>query len=555
MIKLVVFDLDNVIIDGEAIDEIGKLANVEEDIAEITEKAMQGEIDFETSIKDRVQLLEGTSIEDIEKVAEDLPLMPGACKTIKCLKDKDVDVAIISGSFDVVADKIKDKLGVETVYTNSFTVEDGKLTGEVTGPLVSGSKLDVLKDHVEEAGITLDEVVAVGDGANDISMIESAGCGIAFNAKDSVKEIADVVVEEKDLCKVLCEILNQLTTEEETEAVDDEETEDAVEAEEAETTEEVEEVEEVEASEEAETTEEAEAAESEDKKENKKELPKSDFVLADTMEGVRKQKDEKEAEISKVADEREEFNKIAKEQRKIRDELNASLKENLNKAIEFRNERNEINKQVEAAKKARNEANNKIKNLEWSSGKRDKIKIENEIKKIDKIIETRVLDIKKENQLVKNANDLRKQLMEIHEDESVKTEAQELKKLSEEEHEKVITLSEKAQEAHEEMLTYFRKTDDIRTAADEAHKKFIEARKNASAKHEEFKAILSDIHVINKKLGSNKPKKRKSDNKGGAGANKNREEKERAEEIFAKFKQGGKVSTEEILLLQKYNIG
>ena len=149
LIELVVFDLDNVIIDGEAIDEIGKLANVEEDIAAITEKAMQGEIDFETSIKDRVQLLEGTSIEDIEKLADELPLMPGACKTIKCLKENDVDVAIISGSFDVVADKVKDKLGVDTVYTNSFTVEDGKLTGEVTGPLVSGNKVDVLKDHVE----------------------------------------------------------------------------------------------------------------------------------------------------------------------------------------------------------------------------------------------------------------------------------------------------------------------------------------------------------------------------------------------------------------------
>ena len=567
LIKLVVFDLDNVIIDGEAIDEIGKLANVEEDIAEITEKAMQGEIDFETSIKDRVQLLEGTSIEDIEKVADDLPLMAGAEKTINCLKEKDVDVAIISGSFDVVAEKVKDKLGVETVYTNSFTVEDGKLTGEVTGPLVSGSKLDVLKDHVEKEGITLDEVVAVGDGANDISMIESAGCGIAFNAKDSVKEIADVVVEEKDLCKVLCEILNQLTTEEETETVDDEEAveeeaadepaEEEVVEEEAAEEEAVEEevVEEEAADEPAEEEAKDEKTEAKKGKKDKKELPKSDFVLADTMEGVRKQKDEKEAEISKVADEREEFNKIAKEQRKIRDELNASLKENLNKAIEYRNERNEINKEVEAAKKARNDANNKIKSLEWSSGKRDKIKIENEIKKIDKIIETRVLDIKKENQLVKNANDLRKQLMEIHEDESVKTEAQELKKLSEEEHEKVITLSEKAQEAHENMLTYFRKTDDIRTAADEAHKKFIEARKNASAKHEEFKVILSDIHVINKKLGSNKPKKRKSDNKGGSGSNKNREEKERAEEIFAKFKQGGKVSTEEILLLQKYNIG
>ena len=513
MIKLVVFDLDNVIIDGEAIDEIGKLANVEEDIAAITEKAMQGEIDFETSIKDRVQLLEGVAIEDIEKVADELSLMPGAEETIKSLKDNDVDVAIISGSFDVVAEKISEKLGVDKVYTNSFTVEDGKLTGEVTGPLVSGSKLDVLNGLVEEAGITLDEVVAVGDGANDISMIESAGYGIAFNAKDSVKEIADVVIDEKDLTKVSEKILNQLTT-------DDAETETV-----------------------------------EEKAEEENTLPKSDFVLADTMEGVKKQKDEKEAEISKVADERENFNKIAKEQRKIRDELNASLKENLNKAIEFRNERNEINKAVEAAKKARNEANNKIKSLEWSSGKRDKIKIVNEIKKIDKIIETRVLDIKKENQLVKNANDLRKQLMKIHEDESIQGESQELKKLSEEEHEKVITLSEKAQAAHEEMLVYFRKTDDIRTAADEAHKKFIEARKNASAKHEEFKAILSDIHVINKKLGSNRPKKKRSDNKPSNGPTRNREEKERAEEIFAKFKQGGKVSTEEILLLQKYNIG
>ena len=560
LIKLVVFDLDNVIIDGEAIDEIGKLANVEDDIAEITEKAMQGEIDFETSIKDRVQLLEGTSIEDIEKVAEDLPLMPGACKTVKCLKDKGVDVAIISGSFDVVADKVSDKLGVDTVYTNSFTVEDGKLTGEVTGPLVSGSKLDVLKDHVEEAGITLDEVVAVGDGANDISMIESAGCGIAFNAKDSVKEIADVVVEEKDLCKVLCEICNQLTTDDAEEETVEEEVE-AQEAEsDAETEEEVQEVEAEEAAEEeapAEEEAEAEDAEEEAAEEEAEEAPaeKPEFVLADTMEGVRKQKDEKEAEIAKVAEEREEFNKTAREQRKIRDELNASLKENLNKAIEYRNERNEINKEVEAAKKARNEANNKIKSLEWNSGKRNKVKIENEIKKIDKIIETRVLDIKKENQLVKNANDLRKQLMEIHEDESVKAEADELRKKSEEEHEKAIELSEKAQAAHEEMLKYFRKTDDIRTAADEAHKNFVEARRNASAKHEEFKDILSDIHVINKKLGSNKPKRRKSDNKGSSGGNKNREERQRAQEIFEKFKQGGKVSTEEILLLQKYNIG
>ncbi len=290
MIKLVVFDLDNVIIDGEAIDEIGKLANVEDEIAEITEKAMQGEIDFETSIKDRVQLLEGISIEDIEKVADELPLMDGASETIARLKDEDVDVAIISGSFDIVAEKIKEKLGIDKVYTNSFTVEDGKLTGEVTGPLVSGSKLDVLKDLIENAGISLEEVVAVGDGANDISMIESAGCGIAFNAKDSVKEIADIIVDEKDLTKVLDEILNQITTNDtENDAVENEDAEEVEEAE-VEATEEVEETEDAEDAE-AEEVEEVEEAEVEETQEEEKteaekpknDLPKSEFVLADTM--------------------------------------------------------------------------------------------------------------------------------------------------------------------------------------------------------------------------------------------------------------------------------
>lgn len=585
MIKLVVFDLDNVIIDGEAIDEIGKLANVEDEIAEITEKAMQGEIDFETSIKDRVKLLEGTSIEDIQKVADELPLMNGAEEAINNLKNEDLKVAIISGSFDVVGDVIKDKLDVDYVYTNSFIVEDGKLTGEVEGPLVSGTKADVLKDLADETDISLEDVVAVGDGANDISMIEAAGIGIGFNAKPSVKEIADIVVEEKDLNKVFDEINNQLTAEiaidaavdeEEKESQEEEALEEEVKSVEEESInvaaaeeealnedvvetaidEEEKEAEQEEALEKEVESVEEEAVDAADKPKSKKDsLPKSNFVLADTIEGVREQKDEKEAEISKIADEREEFNRIAKEERKVRDELNASLKENLNKAIEFRNQRNEINKEVEAAKKARNEANNKLKNLEWSSGKRNKIKIENEIKKIDKIIETRVLDIKKENQLVKNANDLRKQLNEITEDESIQGEAQELKKLSEEEHAKVIELSEKAQEAHEKMLEYFRKTDDIRTAADEAHKKFIEARKNASAKHEEFKAVLSDIHVINKKLGNNRPRRRKSDNKSGSKGNKNSEEKEKAETIFEKFKNGGKLSTEELLLLQKYNIG
>ena len=602
LIKLVVFDLDNVIIDGEGIDEIGKLINIEDQIAAITEQAMQGEIDFETSIKKRVGLLKGVATDDIRTLANEMPLMKGAEETVSSLKENGFEVAIISGSFDIIADTIKGKLDVDNVFTNSLVEEDGILTGEVTGPLVSGSKLDVLSKLIEEKGYTLDECVAVGDGANDISMIESAKYGIAFNAKPALKENADIIVETRDLTDVLNVIIN--LNSENTEGDADVDKEVAVETEVVETTdvvvenqeeeqvadateevvEEIEETEEVveeaeeevaeeeTAEEEAEAEEEAveeEVAEAEEeaaeekpvkeakpkKSKKKNALPEPDFDLADTIEGVRAQKDEREERIAKVADEREAFNREAKEQRKIRDELNSELKENLAKAIEFRDQRNEINKQVEENKKARNKVNDEIKSLEWSSGKKDKIRIEAEIKKIDKIIETRVLDIKKENQLVKNANDLRKELAEIKEDDKVKEEAAELKKKSEEFHAKVVELSEQAQEAHEQMLSYFRKTDEIRTAADEAHKLFIQARKNASAKHEEFKMILSEIHVINKKLGSNKNRKRRSDKSGGSSNNKkNREEKERAESIFDKFKNGKKLSTEELLLLQKYDI-
>ena len=618
LIKLVVFDLDNVIIDGEGIDEIGKLVNVEDQIAAITEQAMQGELNFETSIKQRVGLLEGAAVDDIKKLADEMPLMAGAEETVKSLKENGFDVIIISGSFDIIANTIKQKLPVDEIFTNSLVSKDGVLTGEVTGPLVSGTKLDILKEYIADAGYTLEECISVGDGANDISMIESAKYGIAFNAKPTLKENADIIVETRNLTDVLDVILNlnSKNTDEgasvenevavETEVVEttdvvvenqDEQvtdvTEDAVE----ETMEDVEEAEEVveeeaaeeeaeevveeeaaeEEAEEAEEVVEEEAAEEEAEeaeevveeeaaeeekpkkakksKKNKNSLPEPvDFVLADTPEGVRAQKDEKEELIAQIADERESFNREAKEQRKIRDELNVELKENLAKAIEFRDQRNEINKEVEENKKARNQVNEQIKNLEWSSGKRDKIKLENEIKKIDKIIETRVLDIKKENQLVKSANDLRKQLSDIKEDDKVKEEAQELKKQSEEYHAKVVELSEKAQEAHEQMLDYFRKTDEIRTAADAAHKKFIQARKSASAKHEDFKMVLSEIHVINKALGSNRSRKRKSNKSESSHAKGSREEKEKAEIIFDKFKNGKKLSTEELLLLQKYDI-
>ena len=552
LIKLIIFDLDNVLMNGEAIDELGKIANVENQIAEITDKAMKGEIDFETSIQERVKLLEGVSVDDIVELRDKIPLTNGAEETIKSLKDNNYEVIIVSGSFHIIADPLKEKLGVDDIFTNTLIEEDGVLTGEVSGDLVSGSKLDVVNNYIADKDISLEECVAIGDGANDISILEAAGVGIAFNAKPVVKEIADVVIDEDDLTAIL-PVIEAKQSESDDEEIVEEESEESVD-------EDVEDVtaDDVESSDEESVDDETETSQGEQsdkilKEKAQIEDTKVEFVLADTIEGVRQQKVEKEEEIAQIADDREHYNRVAKEQRKIRDELNDSLKENLNKAIEFRDQRNTVNKEVEAEKELRNKANKDLKKLEFSSGKKDRVKIENEIKKIDKIIETRVLDIKKENQLVKNANDLRKQLNEIEEDDKNKEQAQELRKESEEHHAKVVELSEQAQESHEQMLHYFRKTDEIRAAADEAHKSFIEARKAASNKHEEFKTVLSEIHIINKKLGTSRPRKRKSNSKQSA-PKKNTEEKEKAEIIFDKFKHGKKLSTEELLLLQKYDI-
>ena len=239
-------------------------------------------------------------------------------------------MAIISGSFDVIANTIKEKLNVDNIFTNSLGEDNGVLTGEVFGPLVTGSKLDVLSKFIDEAGYTLEECIAVGDGANDISMIESAEYGIAFNAKPALKQIADIIVETRNLTDVLDVILNlnpdnteegaDMENEvavEETEVV--ETTDVVVENQEEQTAEEVEETEEaVEEAveevveEEAEVAEEAteEVAEEEPKaekpkkakKSKKNSLPEPDFDLADTMEGVRAQKDEREELIAKIAD-------------------------------------------------------------------------------------------------------------------------------------------------------------------------------------------------------------------------------------------------------------
>ena len=608
MIKLVVFDLDNVLIDTETIDEIAKIKGIEKEISDITLQAMQGKIPFEDSIRQRVKKLEGISTAEIDEVMQSISLNPGAEETAAELKKQGYKIAIISGSFDVMGNIIKEKIGADYVFCNVLEAENGKLTGEVSGPLVTQDKIDVLRQLVDDIGITLDECVAIGDGANDLEMIKNAKIGIAYNAKPILKEHADFIINEKDLRMVLDimadeemktqevveETEEEITTTEE-EVVAEEVTEE-IEDVEAEATEEVmedveevsEEVEETDVEEVPEETVEAaseddvedEAVDTEETFEDASEEVEAEEVEAEEEEVADEEAVEEEveaeeekpaidysilnfqqllqckrtleSELTDLKNERDQMNEETKVYRKERDELNQKLKDTLKIALEKRNERDEINKQVRENKDLRNECNEELKKVEWNSGKKEISNIQAEINKIDKTIQTKVLDIRKENELVKRVSDLTKQLKKIQSDEEEEKAAEELKEKSETYHQKVVELSDKAQAIHEEMIDYFNQIDGIREDADNRHRDFIKSRNAATAKHEEVKAKLSEIRKVNKFMdqAKAKPRGRKSEEKSDS----DKREKEQAEDIFQKFKDGKKLTTEEFLLLQKYNI-
>jgi len=545
LIKLVVFDLDNVLIDTETIDEIAKIKGIEKEISDITLQAMQGKIPFEESIRQRVKKLEGISTAEIDKVMENISFNPGAEETAAELKKQGYEIAIITGSFDVIALKIKEKINADYVFCNILEVEDGKLTGEVSGPLITQDKVDVLRQLVDDIGITLDECVAIGDGANDLEMVKNAKIGIAFNAKPILKEHADVQINEKDLRKVLDIMADEeINTQEVVEETQDETLENTT------TEEEVTEVVEEVISEDEEVEEEAEVSEDEEVEEEDEE-PSIDYSILNFQQ-LLQCKRTLEAELTDLKNERDQMNEETKTFRKERDELNQELKDTLKIALEKRNERDEINKQVRENKELRNECNEELKKVEWNSGKKEISNIQAEINKIDKTIQTKVLDIRKENELVKRVSDLTKQLKKIQSDEEEEKTAEALKEKSENYHQKVVELSDKAQAVHEEMIEYFNQIDGIREKADSKHQDFINSRNAATAKHEEVKAKLSEIRKVNKFMdqAKAKPRNRKSEEK----SNSDLKEKEQAEENFQKFKDGKKLTTEEFLLLQKYNI-
>ncbi len=532
LIKLVVFDLDNVLIDTETIDEIAKIKGIEEEISDITLQAMQGKIPFETSIRQRVKKLEGISTSDIDEAMDKISLNPGAVETATELKKQGYKIAIITGSFDVIALKVKELINADYAFYNTLEVDDGKLTGEVSGPLITQNKVDVLRQLVDEIGITLDECATIGDGANDLEMIKNAKIGIAYNAKPILKENADVQINEKDLRKVLDIMADEekITKEEVVE-------ETTQEPETITTEEEVKETEEV----------------------NEEEVVENDEAEEETIDysilnfqQLLQCKRTLESELTDLKNVRDKMNEETKAFRKERDELNQKLKDTLKIALDKRNTRDEINKEVHENKELRNQCNEELKKVEWNSGKKEISNIQAEINKIDKTIQTKVLDIRKENELVKRVSDLTKQLKKIQSDEEEEKTATQLKEKSELYHQKVVELSDKAQAVHEEMIEYFNKIDGIREEADGKHQDFINSRNAATAKHEEVKAKLSEIRKVNKFMDQAKSQSRgrKSEDK----SDNDLKEKEEAEEIFQKFKDGKKLTTDEFLLLQKYDI-
>jgi len=187
MRRLICFDMDSTLIQTEVIDELAERAGVGEKVKAITESAMQGDIDFEESFKQRIKLLKGLDAAVLKEVAENLPITEGLGRLMKVLQKVGFKTAILSGGFTYFGDYLKDKYGFDYMYANELEIIDGKLTGNYLGDIVTGKKkAELLKLIAQVEKIDIRQTVAVGDGANDLPMLGIAGLGIAFHAKPKV---------------------------------------------------------------------------------------------------------------------------------------------------------------------------------------------------------------------------------------------------------------------------------------------------------------------------------------------------------------------------------
>jgi len=202
--RLVCFDMDSTLISTEVIDELARLKGVGDEVSAVTERAMLGELDFKTSLRQRVALLEGLPESSLKQVADNLPLMEGVEHLFAVLKQLGYKTAILSGGFTYFGEVLQARFGVDYVYANELEIVNGKLTGQVIEPIVDAErKALLLKMLAKQENIVLDQVIAVGDGANDLAMLAVAGLGIAFHAKPIVKKNAEQAISHLGLDSIL----------------------------------------------------------------------------------------------------------------------------------------------------------------------------------------------------------------------------------------------------------------------------------------------------------------------------------------------------------------
>jgi phosphoserine phosphatase len=193
--RLVVLDVDSTLIQGEIIEMIAAHAGAEREVAEVTEAAMRGELDFEAALRHRVAKLEGLDARVLDEVYESIVLTPGVRTMVRTLRRLGYRFAIVSGGFSQITDRLAEDLGIHYSRANDLEIVDGRLTGRIAGDVVDrAGKAAALRQFAADVGVPLSAVVAIGDGANDLDMLNAAGLGIAYNAKPVLREAADTAV-------------------------------------------------------------------------------------------------------------------------------------------------------------------------------------------------------------------------------------------------------------------------------------------------------------------------------------------------------------------------